>query len=81
VLAQAYGEGPHALTNSTPSVPGVVLHYTRLRQIVRDVSDARVYGGIHFRNDQDAAEELGKRVASYDLEHLFRKVQRRDQGE
>jgi hypothetical protein len=81
VLAQAYGEGPHALTNSTPSVPGVVLHYTRLRQIVRDVSDARVYGGIHFRHDQDAAEELGKRVASYDLEHLFRKVQRRDQGE
>lgn len=71
VLANAYGEGHHQLINSTPSVPGVVLHYTRLHQIVRDVSDARIYGGIHFRNDQDAAEKLGSQVAKYNIGHLF----------
>lgn len=74
VLADAYGEAGHDLTNSTPSLPGVVLHYERISQIVRDVSDARVYGGIHFRNDQDAAETLGRRVAEYDIEHLFQKL-------
>ncbi len=81
VLAEAYGEGGHELDNSTPSLPGVVLHYTRLDEIVRDVSDARVYGGIHFRNDQDAAESMGKRVAVYDLEHLLREVEEKEPHE
>jgi hypothetical protein len=71
VLADAYGEGGHDLTNATPSLPGVVLHYTAIDEVVSDVSDARVFGGIHFRNDQDAAEELGHEVAAYDLEHLL----------
>jgi len=71
VLARAYGEGGHDLTNSTPSVPGVVLHYASLEEIVRDVSDARVYGGIHFRTDQDAAERLGREVARYALRHVL----------
>jgi hypothetical protein len=76
VLADAYGSGDHDLTNSTPSVPGMVLHYSRLDQVVRDVSDARVYGGIHFRNDQDAGERMGRQVASYNLEHLLRRLDR-----
>ena len=36
-----------------------------------DVSDARVYGGIHFRNDQDAGERMGQNVAQYNLEHML----------
>jgi hypothetical protein len=71
VLEEVYGERGHDLTNTTPSLPDVVLHYTNLGEIVRDVSDARVFGGIHFRNDQDAAELLGQEVAGYDLEHLL----------
>jgi hypothetical protein len=74
VLAAIYGEDHHELVNSTPSVPGVVLHYTRLHQIVKDVSDARVFGGIHFRQDQAAAEEMGRRVAEYNLTHLLRRA-------
>jgi hypothetical protein len=77
VLAQAYGEAGHDLTNSHPSVPDVVLHYTKLQQIVRDVSDARVYGGIHFRSDQDAGEQLGRDVANYNLSHLIQPVAQR----
>jgi hypothetical protein len=71
VLADAYGEAGHELTNSHPSVPDVVLHYTALQQIVRDVSDARVYGGIHFRIDQDVGEQLGHNVASYNIRRLM----------
>ena len=78
VLGNAYGWGGHDLVNSTPSVPGVVLHYTNLRQIVDDVSDARVYGGIHFRFDQDAAEKLGTEVARYNLHHVLQPVHGHD---
>jgi hypothetical protein len=37
--------------------------YDDLLDIVQAVSDARVYGGIHFRTDQDAAERQGNSVA------------------
>jgi hypothetical protein len=40
--------------------------------IVKDVSDARVYGGAHFRRDQDAAEQLGKAVAQWNLDNHLR---------
>ena len=42
--------------------------------IEKDVSDARVYGGIHFRTDQDAAEHQGKSVGQWNLDnHLLPK--------
>jgi len=62
-------------------VPGVVLHYNDLKDIVGDVSDARVYGGIHFRYDQDAAEAMGRDVASYNNSHILRKNGHQDQGD
>ena len=71
ILWKAYGRH-HIVFNSHPSVPGVVLRYEDLLDIVKDVSDARVYGGIHFRTDQDAAEHLGKSVAQWNLTHHLR---------
>jgi hypothetical protein len=38
------------------------LQYTSFKQIANDISDARVYGGIHFRTDQDAGVVLGEAV-------------------
>lgn len=68
VLWTAYGRH-HTVINSHPSVPGVVFTYYDLLDIVKAVSDARVYGGIHFRTDQDAGEHQGKLVAQWNLDH------------
>jgi hypothetical protein len=62
VMRRLYGEAGHAITLSNPAVPGIVLHYGSFRQITDDISDARVYGGIHFRTDQDAGARLGRAV-------------------
>jgi hypothetical protein len=62
ILRRIYGEGRHFITLSNPAVPDIVLQYTTFKQITDDISDARVYGGIHFRTDQDAGERLGKAV-------------------
>jgi hypothetical protein len=43
----------------------VTFHYTRFSEITHDIDDARVYGGIHFRFDQEAGARLGKSVADY----------------
>jgi hypothetical protein len=62
VMRRLYGEAGHAITLSNPAAPGIVLHYGSFKQITDDISDARVYGGIHFRTDQDAGARLGRAV-------------------
>ena len=64
ILEQIYGKGHHAIT-LTLTVGGapMTLSYTGLRQITADVDDARVFGGIHFRFDQEAGARLGRAVA------------------
>jgi hypothetical protein len=65
VLQRLYGPSGHDITFSNAALPGVVLHYTEFKRITEDVDDARVYGGIHFRFDQEAGGRQGQRVGEY----------------
>lgn len=73
VLERLYEDRPHSftLTLSIPAVPGVSLKYSRLQQITDDIDDARVYGGIHFRFEQEAGAELGRRIGDYVYTHTL----------
>ncbi len=64
VLRRIYGEAGHAITLTNPAVPTIVLQYSSFKQITDDISDARVYGGIHFRTDQEAGADLGRAVGT-----------------
>ena len=74
VLERLYGPGGHDITLSTPNAPGIVLHYSTLKAITSDVDDARVYGGIHFRFDQDAGNLLGRSVATYVIKNNLKPI-------
>ncbi|KAA6457235.1 vanadium-dependent haloperoxidase [Acidobacteria bacterium AB60] len=74
VLRRLYGEAGHAITLTNPAVPTITLTYDRLREICDDVSDARVYGGIHFRTDQEAGADLGRGVGADVYKHNLRAV-------
>jgi len=52
----------------------VTIRYTSFTQITNDIDDARVYGGIHFRFDQDAGRDLGREVATYIYKHNLRRT-------
>jgi hypothetical protein len=65
VLQRAYGRKGHHLTLTDAGAPGTLLHYTDLRDITDDVSDARVFGGIHFRYDQAAGDRMGEEVGRW----------------
>ena len=78
VLRRLYGEGGHMITLSNPAVPTIVLQYTRFKQITDDVDDARVYGGIHFRTDQEAGGRLGRAVATSIYKNNLRAVHDRE---
>jgi hypothetical protein len=78
VLRRLYGEAGHSITVSNPAVPNIVLDYTSFSQITDDISDARVYGGIHFRTDQDAGARLGRAVGKAVYKNNLRPVHGND---
>jgi PAP2 superfamily protein len=68
ILRRIYGAAGHAITLVHP-VSGVTLSYTSFEQITDDVDDARVYGGIHFRFDQEVGGDLGREIATAVYKH------------
>jgi hypothetical protein len=74
VLRRLYGDDGLSIRLTNPAVPNIVLQYTSFEQITDDISDARVYGGIHFRTDQVAGERLGRAVGKTVYKHNLRPV-------
>jgi hypothetical protein len=75
VLERIFGRRGHSIVVSSPALPGIVLTYAKLAQITSDIDDARVYGGIHFRFDQEGGAEQGRLVGAYVYEHTLRPAQ------
>jgi hypothetical protein len=44
---------------------GSTRHYSHFTDVIPDVIDARVYGGLHFRRADVNGAELGRRVAQF----------------
>jgi hypothetical protein len=78
VLRRLYGDAGHSITLSNPAVPNIVLQYASFKQITDDISDARVYGGIHFRTDQTAGGRLGKAIGRAVYKNNLRAVHDND---
>ena len=58
-------------------VPGLtqpVRNYTSFSQALQDALDARVYGGMHFRNSTHQGAIIGKQVSHFATRHFFRPV-------
>ena len=73
VLEEAFGRGGLAVTLTNPAVPGnIVLNYTAWEEITDDISDARIYGGIHYRFDQEAGAKQGRAVGKYIVRNYLR---------
>jgi PAP2 superfamily protein len=76
-IAEALFNGrPIPFTLTHPAIPGVTLTYASFRELTDDIDDARVYGGIHFRFDQEAGAMQGKDVGRYIFQHWLRRVSR-----
>ena len=50
------------LSTTSPTAKGATRRWTSVDGFVREVSDARVWGGIHFRAATEAGEAMGRRV-------------------
>jgi hypothetical protein len=75
VLEWAFGKDGHAITLTNPvGLPGIVLNDTAWDEITDDIDDARIYGGIHFRFDQESGAHQGRHVGRYILRNYLLSV-------
>jgi hypothetical protein len=62
VLRAELGTASHSVSTHSASAAGAERRWATLDDFVREVGDARVYGGVHFRFSVEAGTELGRRV-------------------
>jgi hypothetical protein len=63
------------LTTSQAAVPQLVQTqrtYSNLKDIIKEIRDARVWSGLHWRNSMKDGEKVGAKVAKHALKHYFR---------
>ena len=49
-----------------------VRYYTNVREIHAEEGNARVWGGMHWRNSTEVGTALGSRVGKYTATHLLK---------
>lgn len=65
VLRAEIGPGPVPILSTTsPTAKGAARSWTSIDDFVREVSDARVYEGVHFRTSTQVGVEMGKRIGA-----------------
>jgi hypothetical protein len=56
---------PVTVTWRQSAGPDVVFHFPKLSDVAQQQADSRIYGGIHYRFDNEADETAGRAVAEY----------------
>jgi len=69
VLEHEFGPDGFEITLTSPAAPELSRSYHAWQDILDDVNDARVFGGVHYRFDQEQGNELGRAVGEYDEAH------------
>jgi hypothetical protein len=65
------------MSSAAPGLLQPVRSYDRFSQVLADILDARIYGGMHYRNSTTVGAELGRKVARQAVRRFF--LPRRDE--
>jgi hypothetical protein len=63
---------PVAITWNVPAAPAVTRHFDGFWQAAEEEALARIYGGIHYRFDQEAGQQVGVSVAEFVFANVMR---------
>lgn len=63
VLKAEIGDGPApVLTTTSPTANGATRSWTSVDDFVREVANARVYDGVHYRTSTEVGSAMGKKI-------------------
>jgi hypothetical protein len=72
VLKTEVGSGPMpALTTTSPTAKGATRRWTSLDDFTREVGNARIYEGIHYRTSTDVGLAMGRQIGELTVEKLL----------
>jgi hypothetical protein len=73
VLQAEVGDGAMpTLTTTSPTAPGVVRSWRRVDDLVQEVSNARIYDGVHYRTSTEVGTAMGKKIGELAATTLLR---------
>jgi hypothetical protein len=64
-LASGTDDMPVAVTWKRAGLPDIIRQYDGFWQAAEEAKMARIYGGVHYRFDQDAGQQAGRAVAEF----------------
>jgi hypothetical protein len=64
ILAEAGREPLPTLKTTSNTAPGVTRQWTRAEDLVQEVSAARIYDGVHFRNSTEVGNRMGEQIGA-----------------
>jgi hypothetical protein len=73
-LQEFFGTDRIAFDIVSSRFPATPRHYERLSEALKEIVDARVWGGIHFRTADAQGAVIGKKVAKWERKYYFQPV-------
>jgi len=73
-LQEFFGRDKIAFDVSSPRFPGRPRHFERFSDVLEEIIDARVWGGIHFRTADTQGAEIGDKVSRWERKFYFRRL-------
>ncbi len=74
VLEALFGDEVPTFTLSSPMTPGVRRSFSRLSDYVREVVNARIYGGMHYRTSGEVGAAMGRRIGAHVVQNYLTPV-------
>lgn len=72
ILALFFGRDDIAFQHTWEGAGGATRSYKSFTAMANEAADSRVYGGIHFRFDNDAGQSIGRSVGNYVFQNFMR---------
>ena len=73
-LQSYFGTDRIAFDVFSPRFPGRPRHFERFSDLIEEIIEARIWGGIHFRTADTQGAEIGEDVARWERFFYFHRI-------
>ncbi|HEX9392547.1 MAG TPA: vanadium-dependent haloperoxidase [Usitatibacteraceae bacterium] len=73
VIRAEIGTGPMpVLSTNSPTAKGAARSWTSIDAFIQEVSEARIYDGVHYRNSTEVANAMGRKIGALAVDRWLR---------
>jgi len=74
VLQAEIGAGPTPTMTTTSYISSATRSWTKIEDFVREVSNARIWAGVHYRNSSEVGAAMGKQIGELAAAKFLRPI-------